>query len=258
MSNIQAISTNVVPAEEQDANKEFDHIIADYKISNILKEISRYRIWRLRKNDRWKGIEDDYGDPMYETWEDVVISLSEHLDCGRQQIYDRVRIYEQLFWLGYTAEESIKMVADKPYLYARTLDMTLDWNQREEQPRVVKIPSLSSASEDEVKEGLRDLLDNVETFDRQKDALRYVSESVLAEPQVDLYYDGDVIRVTCSTHAIDENGETHMEDYQLVTFYPDSQVPSWARDKLERLFKSVGKYHKGDTTSKQNVAHQDN
>lgn len=243
MNNIVGSYLNIVPKEETDANLEFDKIVSDSRISDVLKEVSRFRIWRMHKTGSWRSIVDDNGNPMYEIWEDVVTKLSEILDCGRQQIYDRVRIYEQLNWLGYTDQESIQMIADRPYLYTRTLDMVVDWNQREEKPRSILIPELANASEDKAKEHLRSLLDDVDAFDTQKEALRFVSETVMSEPQVDLWYDGDVVRAIYYKSAIDEKGNKYVEDYGTVTFYPDGKPPAWVMEKLEKSFRSVGKYY---------------
>lgn len=232
----------LVPSLESTPNQEYERIITDFKVSDVLKEIGRYRIWRLHKTGSWRQIVDNNGNALYNSWEEIVNDLAQTLDCGRQQIYDRVRVYEQLHWLGYTDQESIQMVADHPYLYTRTLDMVVDWNQREEQPRRILIPQMANATEEQAKTHLRELLTDVKTFDTQKDALKFVSESVLAEPQVDFWYDGDVIRCTYFEQSIDEAGNLHTDSVGTVTFYPDNDLPAWARTKLEKMFKSIGRY----------------
>lgn len=231
-----------VPNAEPSANLELEQIIKEFQVAEFLGEIARYRIWRLHKSDNWKQIVDDSNLQKYNSWEDVITDLSELLHCGRQQLFDRVRVYEQLSWLGYSPEESIKMVAQRPSLYTRVLSMVMDWDQRKEQPRSISIPTMDKATKEDAVGYIRELLDDVTTFDTQKEAIKYVSESVLLEPQVDFWYNGDVVYVKYFQQSINPDGTMQVQDYGNVTFYPDSDMPEWAKTKLEGMFKSVGKY----------------
>lgn len=231
-----------VPEMEPSANQELDQIYQEFKVAEFLSEIARFRIWRLHKTEDWKQIVDDTNQFKYNSWEDVVTDISETLHCGRQQLFDRVRVYEQLFWLGYSPEDAIRMVAERPSLYTRVLGMVMDWDQRKEQPRSISIPNMEKATKDEAVEYIKELLDDATTFETQKDAIKYISESVLLEPQVDMWYDGDVIYVKYFQQSVDLDGVMKVEDFGSIIFYPNADLPLWASDKLEAMFKSMGKF----------------
>lgn len=237
---------SLVPSQEPTANDEFDKIIQEYVAANIVHEISRFRIWRLKSTERWKEIVNPDGSVKYPTWEDFVVDVAEQLNCGRQLIFERVRVYEQLHWLGYNHEESIKMVAERPSFYPRFFGLVLDWDQRAGKPRNILIPSAQSSTANS-KQIIKDLIEDVSTFDTQKDALKFVSENILIEPQVDFWFDGDVIRCTYYNQYVDQNGDVHIGDSGTATYYPDKQLPAWAYEKLEKEFKTIGRFRQKDT-----------
>lgn len=247
MTNALATTiTSLVPKEEPTADMELQRIIEEYNVANIVREISRFRIWRLNKTGKWRSILNADGDIQYPTWEDFVIDIGDKLNCGRQQIFERVRVYEQLHWLGYSAEDSIRLVSTKPALYPRLFGMIMNWDQRAGEPREILIPNLNGTKD--AKKIIRELIDDVNVFDTQADALKFVSESILVEPQVDFWFDGDKIHCVYYNQYIDSNGEVHLGDSGAVTYYPDKDMPAWAYEKFERMFKTLGKFRQEKTS----------
>ncbi len=241
---ISSAATGVVPDLESTPNAEFEQIIKEFKLSDLLGEISRYRIWRLRKSGDWAKIVDDSGIFQFNLWEDFISHVIEILHCSRQQMFDRLRVYEQLNWLGYTAEESIMMVTDQPSLYTRVLGKVMDWDQRKEEPRSISLPDVNNTTtKEKAQESVRNLLNEVTTFDTQKDALKYISETVLLEPQVSVFYNGDTITVEYYQQSIDKDGGLQVEGYGKSVFYPSSDLPDWVREALMKIIRSKNFNH---------------
>ena len=211
----------------------------EFIVADIIKEVARYRLWRFKTSGNWKNILDDSGTQKYRVWEEFVQDVGEQLNCGRQHIFERIKVYDQLFWLGYTPEEAIKMMIKSASLYTRTTGMLLDWDVKTQKPRKVLVPELDkNLSEDKIVTKLRDIVDKVESFDKQGEAIKYVSETVLLEPQCEIWYDGDRIYCEYFAQSIDDDGNTHTDEYGKVSFYPDKEMPRWVHEKMLTFFKT--------------------
>lgn len=243
MSNeISLYNQPLVPPEESTANDELGRVVEEFIAADILKEVARYRIWRLKSSGAWKNITDSAGNPRYRIWEDFVQDVGEQLGCGRQHIFERIKVYDQLFWMGYTADQAIAMMIKSASLYTRMTSMLLDWDVRNQKPRKVLVPELAkNISEDKVIDALREIVTKVESFEKQSEAIKYVSEHVLIEPQCEVWYDGDKIFCEFFVHSIDEDGMTHVDEYGKIAFYPDQDAPKWVKEKLTSFFKSFSK-----------------
>lgn len=231
---------NLVPPQEASPNDEIERISQEFLMADLIKEVGRFRIWRMKDTGSWKLVVDEVtGELRYETWEQFISDMSKILQCGRTHLFDRMRIYDQLQWLGYTHEEMLRMMATAPSLYYRFLTKAIMWDAKLQSPTVIKIPETYSMSNADAKDHVRDIVGKLDSFDSTHQALKYVSETVLVEPQLEIIYDGDVLKCIYYNQEEDANGEVQVVDYDEAMFYPNKDVPDWVHEKLEAAFKRI-------------------
>lgn len=244
MNQLQVSSNNRLDLPQAlDIDDELRMIVSESANSAIMREVSRYRIWRIRENDLWKEAKCEDGTPRWSDWDSFVEDMGEILGCGRQHIYDRMRIYDQLVWLGLTPEEIVIRVAQQEYLIINAMNKMIDWDTRNGKVRTVRLPNVTAKDTDEeqVKTKIKDVLQDLESFDTKSDAIRYVSETLVGEPQVDVWYDGGIIHLRYSVYSFDEDGNMSVDEYGDIKFYPDKDLPQWVHKALEKAMKESAK-----------------
>jgi hypothetical protein len=234
------MTTNLVPNDltlpiESPIQDELFHIEKEYYASNLLKEISLYRIVRIHNNKTWQNIIDSDGFQAYPNWEDFCSYVSEGLSVSRQLIFDRIRLYSELRWLGYDDKEIILKLAEKPSFYKRLLDLSMDWNPYSGEPDAILIPGVEDLSQDEAKEKLKEVLENAEIFNTQKDAITHFQTEILHKPKITTKIDNDRLIVSYETYAIGVDGSSILDNYGIIQFYPDTFVTDEVLDYLKKI-----------------------
>lgn len=236
------ISDGIVPSScnpQEDYKLIFDELL----VGNALRERAFYRIWRLRNSGGWKDIIGSGGE-RYQTWDDFVNDIVSvgGISVGRQTIYNRMRVYDQLAWIGYSDAQILAKMASKPSLYRRALDLVMDWDFSDKRPRRLAISGDDASGEPDVsRRALRKLIADVESFPRQVDALRYIEESVLLEPVVRIYYDvqDSSVVVYYARASINQNGQQEEEESGTIKFFTHVSVPDWLSSILDSRFSKL-------------------
>lgn len=234
----QRITVSVVP-DDCAAQDDYNAIFQEFAIGSTIRERAFYRIWRLRNNGEWINIVGINGE-KYGSWEDFIrdIASNDALSIGRQVIFDRMKVYDQLDWLGYSHEQIISKMSLRPSLYTRVLKRVVDWDTNGKVPNQVLMPVDDPTDTDTIRDSLNDLLHDVESFPRQIDALKYVDENILLSPKVSVYMDDDTVVVEYTETAIDDKGNVSIHDSGSIRFLPDAFVPDWLVNVLHTIINS--------------------
>ena len=237
MLDMEQNSDKLVP-DTCTTQEDYDLIFNEFLLGSTIRERAFYRIWRIRNNKTWDKIFSPSGDD-YKSFGDMVKSIAsnESLGIGRQIIYDRVKTYDQLEWAGYNHGEIIAKVSARPSLYQRVVGKIIDWNNEERKPDQIRLSTTDNLTEDEAKEELRDLIEEIEAFPRQLDALDYVDENILHMPQVKIWMEDDAIVLDYVKTSVEQDGSIYIEDQGVVRYYPNQSVPEWCIEELRKKIK---------------------
>ena len=231
------LTLNITLPVEQNITDELFHIRQEYYTSNVLKEISLFRIRRIHQTKSWKQIVNDSGEQIYSSFEAFITEIVDELSIARQIIFDRIKIYDQLNYLGYDDQSILLKLAERPSFYKRLLDMAIDWNPYENEPNSILIPGSENLTEDSAKTQLREVIENAETFDTQKDALIHFETEILHKPNISAKLDNQLIVVNYTSYSIDTEGNFEIDKYGMIEFYPNSDVPEEVLSYLRKILK---------------------
>lgn len=226
-SMVLAGGINIIPDIETPQD-EYRHIFDEFVLGSAIRERAFYRIWRLRKTGIWNQIISDNGQ-RYNIWEDFIkdIANNDALGIGRQIIFDRMKAYDQLEWLGYTHEDIIHKMSMRPSLYTRVLKRIIQWDSLDRKIISVAVPTADNSSEETMRDAVNGIIKDVEAFDKQIDAIRYVDENLLCAPRVEIYMEDDVIVLDYVRTSVTEDGEIVVDESGQIKFYPNEPVPDW-------------------------------
>ena len=233
MTNL--VKIDVTLPLEQPIQHELNDIAKEYKASRILQEISIYRIVRIHRNKTWQQIIDDEDNPVFPTWEKFVSQVSDELSISRQLIFDRIKVYAIMNYLGYTDVETVVKLSEQPSFYKRLFDMTVDWNSYLAQPNNILIPGTQSLSENDAKEKLKNVIEDAEAFDTQKEAIAYLETEILKMPHIKVNLIGNNIIVNYTIFEQNPDGEFEISKCGTITYFPDSGLPNEVIAHLSKL-----------------------
>lgn len=227
-------SLEIVPEAEVSPQQDYNAVFEEHILGSTIRERAFFRLWRLKRTEGWRKVIGISGE-KYETWEAVIADVSDAIQVGRQIVFDRIKLYDQLDWLQYTDHEKIVMLSRSPSLYHRLLNRTVDWDTHSREPRSILIPGAEDMDAKQARKRLRDIISDAEKFPRQIDALRYVDLAIMMVPQVRIEVEDDTIRVEYSQTTIDQDGKVHQEDWGDATFYPDKPLPDWVMKHMKKM-----------------------
>lgn len=229
---------NLVP-EYIDPQGDYDLIFGEFLLGSTIKERAFYRIWRIRNDQSWDQIARPDG-TTYTSFGNMVqdIASNEALGIGRQIIYDRMKLYDQLKWAGYKDGEIIAKLSARPSLYLRAFNKVIEWDNDKLEPITLMLPTNDNIDKEaELQEQLQQFVDLIEEFPRQLDALDYIDENILHIPRVKIWLEGDSFVVEYTSTSVDENGVVIIDEYGRVKFYPDQAMPDWVMTDVEKKIK---------------------
>jgi len=140
--------------------------------------------------------------------------------------------------LEYDDHEIVVRMARKPGLYEKSLNLIFEWDMKERDVVGLKTAAFGESPFDGVvKSKIRSFLDELETAESVMEALQTLEQDVLQKPQIKTRYENDYFSVTYNADFIDsKTGETIFGDKEVVEFYPNSVVPAWVKEELERKY----------------------
>ncbi len=157
-------------------------------------------------------------------------NVSEYAGVSRSTLYSRIRLYDQLQWLGYDLESMYSIVVKKSYLAGKVLDMILQWPKDMMTPVEFKTDYFGDADPEDTKEEIQTLLEECLAHDSEAGAIENVKTDVLGKPTVNAFFGPETFVV-----IYEGDGETGIIHYEKVE--RSSAVPDWAFGELELKYK---------------------
>lgn len=214
--------------EQDSLDHEIEQISQFYRISATMREIANYKMYRAYLNKTWLD--------KFESGAKFIEFMCEANGVSQRTIYERIKVYDIMQWLGIDYHDAIHKMCDKPSLYMQTLQLLIkDWNFETHQPGTVKLPDSSELSEPEVKIKMLELLDDGNTYEKQYEAIDHIKQDVLGQPLVSLYIeDEDILAAKYESVEYLPDGTRTIAEAGIVKWYPSGEVPDFVLDAFKR------------------------
>lgn len=192
-------------------------------LSRIALEFSVFRLYRIARDELWKE--------KFDTLNDFFKFITDSYGISIGTIKTRIASYKAMEWAGYTPEEAIKLVADKPYLYAQAINKVVSMETNRE-------PELKINLEDDIdpKQKLREILSDVGEM-RVSDAKKFLHENYTMEPIIGSVYDNGELYITYTIFAPSFDGESTIASEGTIIFRTTSEIPPEVNNFLEKIAK---------------------
>lgn len=226
------LSTGIKLPERMDYDDEYHAIREETIMGNVLRESALFRIWRIKAFRTYELIDTDEEQyaPRFASWAEFAKHVAEHAGVSRSTVYSRLRLYDQLAWLGYDMREAYAIVIRRSYLAGKVLDTIIDWSRDYDESTFKTDFFGDDILPVDAKEETRGVLEECLAHDSVSGALRNLESEVLGKPVVDMYYMGGAIVVAY------EDGL----GVDVMRFEPSDArevVPDWVLDTLESKYK---------------------
>lgn len=205
---------------------ELQQIAKEIFVSRAALEFSLYRLYRILETGIWK---ETY------TYEDFSEYIQETFNVSMMTLASRKRSYRALAWMGYTAEESIRMMIDKPHLYTKAIQNLVLFNDTTSDKPVLKI---AVDDEEAPVQIARDIIESI-TDMTVSDAQKYIRENYTAEPTVTINIEGGAIVVSYTLFAPDVDGEVQISEQDKIVFHPNKTVPNSVLSEIKSRIRRV-------------------
>jgi hypothetical protein len=187
-------------------------------------------VWRIKYTAAYEGTEETVFAPRCTTWNDFVKNVAEYAGVSRSTLYSRIRLYDQLQWLGYDLESMYSIVVKKSYLAGRVLDMILNWPKDVMDGVSFKTDYFGDSDPEDVKEEIQTLLEECLSHDSVAGAIENVKTDVLGKPVVNAFFGPGTFVL-----AYEGDGETDIVHYEIVE--KTSPIPEWVWVEVENRYK---------------------
>lgn len=229
--------SNVVPTFSGNSDQEFAQIIDELALSGALHESAMYRIYRMKVTGKWADVTDlNTGEKYFPTWEDFVKTVGTITGNSRQKIFDRVKAYQELSAIGFTPEEMIMKMTEAPTLYTRALKLLCNFDVRTD--KILSLTFDDADDHEDAAKKLRNIVDDLSSFERSKDALDYIQQDILLEPVVQVFVNEDGYVILNWTVFDRTKGAKLIQDEGTVEFKPSSTMPDWVAAEFSRIVRN--------------------
>jgi len=242
----------------------------DINLSRLLRERGLFRIYRLTELTGEDGLPIYVGmnNPItgepFARMEDLIGYFCEASHVSRSLVFQRLATIKRCQYVGMDLEKTFKTIIAKPYAISETLRSLGRWNGAElvdMEPDVADklmekygenlddIPLLPDGrkdyTEDQIKDAISSLLEEVAAHERVKDVLDYVRHDILNKPEISYRWDNesDALIVELVEKEITEDGKEFIANILSIPFYPDIQtkLPEEIRQDLIRRLPIVNR-----------------
>jgi len=205
--------------------------------------------------------------------EEFIGWFCEEAHVSRGLVFMRLAAIERMLAIGFSLEEAFRLVVSKPFAVQETLTSVATWDKGtliRVEPEVAKqlarkidpdniehISDLADAAENDplarielnraIKPLIAGLVEEVAAHDRAKDAMEFVRNDILMQPEISYTWDndGNSLIVHFIPHNIDpETGEEYESKPITIPFIPDALVlPKEIRDDLIKRLPIRNRYN---------------
>lgn len=211
-----------------DFGVEMAQIDKEFFVARAAQEFVMYRIYRIRKSEMWKD--------TYNTYQDFCQDIREKYGISYMTIHTRNTAYRLLEWIGYDANDAIKMMLEKPYLYSQVIQNLVTFNNDMEEPII-----MANIDNERPKESLREIITDAGAMDSVREALTYVKENYTLKPTVSAYMSENNIVIEYTTYAINIAGEPEIDVNERITLYSDKPLPDVVYNAISAAIGRIGR-----------------
>lgn len=194
-------------------------------IASAAREFAMYRIYRIYRDKLYTN--------DFSSFTDFCDRMNELYEISKPTIYGRIKSYTSLEWIGYTPEDSIKMMIERPFVISCITNQLVTVNQDKEIE--VKIPVEEEKTPQDV---VREVIEYTADMTLQ-DASLYIRENYTYEPTIRLTIDNNKIRVEYTEFAPNMEGASEIVNYGTVTFHPDAEFPEYVESYIKKLTRHI-------------------
>ena len=241
---------------------EFDTVLTisnqEIKVARLMKERGLYRlVMSLEMVDEyglpmWQQLINETTGKPFEKRDDMISAFCAVSHVSRQSVYTRLSLYRMLALVGYTSEESYKLVLQRPTLIYKTLNRLGDWGWGASGIETLDTDVVESllkhyGCDDELlilledyKQGdvdageelftkmrpqIREMVDEIVTHPNVKEAARYLDIDVLSASMVSYRWDldNDCLIISVDSPVIESStGEIIDRRSENIRVLPDN------------------------------------
>lgn len=183
----------VIPAPLP-AGEELNSIVGEYKIGYAMREAAMFRIWRMWANDSYKEIlsNDPAADqqyPLFPAFASLVDFVAAEIGVSRSKVYSRMKLYSILTWLGFSEPQSVVLLADKPSVVEKIINLLYVWDNNVKEVSGVKSTIFGEDFEsEEHKTQVREFILGACSMPNANDAIAYIADEMGTGASIKLQY----------------------------------------------------------------------
>ena len=273
-----------LPSITGDPEETLRTVSREINLGRLLKERGLFRFYRLLEERIW--VNPETGDivdknfpgavavPLYQTANnpntgtpfandnEFIGWFCQEAHVARGLVFRRIMAIRRMVnTLGFTLDESFRIIVSKPYAIEETIRQIAEWDKDDMKnisPKVALALARNVAPSDvddfeqlveqvgddphameqliqSSKPVVADLLREVALHERAKDAMDMVRHDILRIPEIGYRWDpeGDCLVVTITTKSLTEDGTEYIVDMQPIPFIADTPtLPKEVRDDL--------------------------
>jgi hypothetical protein len=234
----------------------------EIQLARLLRERGLFRLYRLVHTTQdgiplYLDVTNPATGSPFTNQEEFLGWFCSEAKVARSLVFQRMNTIDKLLEIGYDLQGAFKVLVSKPYAVRETLNKIGHWEKGRLEavdPRTMinlaqrldpdSLPQIAAAAEAAEKDPFNPdnmgrlkelskplftrLLDEVADHDRAKDALHWVKNDLLLEPEISYRWEEGVLMVEIFYRSVDpDTGEMYEQPPVVIPFVPDtaSQVP---------------------------------
>lgn len=176
------------------AAEELDSIVGEFKVGYALREAALFRIWRLWVSEDYREIMSDDPSlqeqyPLFHTFAALVEFVAGEIGVSRSKVYSRMKLYSVMDWLGFSNPQSVVMLADKPSVVEKIINLLYVWDNTIKEVIGVKSTIFGEDFDSEEHKGrVREFIIGACEMPNANDAIAYVSDEMGTGSSIKIQY----------------------------------------------------------------------
>ena len=225
MDDIIKVDNQITVEPVTSLDNELEKINKELFVANAAREFAMFRMYRIYRDKLYIG--------RYKTFTDFCEEMNELYEVSRPTIYGRIKSYSSLEWMGYSPEDAIRLMIERPFVISQITNSLVHITPDKEIE--IKIPV---EEEKTPQDAVRNVIEQTAQMTLQ-DASLYIKENYTFEPTIKLIVDGNKIIIEYTEFAPNVAGDSEIVNYGKVTFFPDSVYPEYVDSYVKKLVRPI-------------------
>lgn len=238
MFELQPLSIEV--PVQYEASEEAREIVRGLAIGGAIRETAMFRIWRMWRDKSYLDIMSDNPETpdrmMFPTFTEFIQVLCEQLEVSRSKIYNRIRAYTQLDYLGFGDDSKLLLMSTRPGLYEKALNLIFVWDQDTQEPTAYKTDAFGDIMDEDSLVRVKRFIEELSDHESVQDALSYLKHDIMGRPEITLIFDKGAqnFKIEYTSMVLSEDGDESTSYYN--TWEPGSELPDWVVSEINKRY----------------------